>query len=98
MNRTLFALPAALLVSTVTLFATAAPAAAADKCAAAPAQVRELAAAATDAGAAKKAIRYASVGEKICEAGNDRAAAKKFAAAFAALGVDGEQQLALLKR
>lgn len=97
MNRTLFTAPAAFLVSATILFATASPAAAAEKCAAVPTQVREIAATA-DASAAKQALRYVSVGQKLCEAGNDRAAGKKFEAAFAALGVDGEQQLALLKR
>lgn len=97
MNRTLFTLPAAALVSAGILFATAAPAAAASTCAAVPAQVREVAATA-DASAAKQALRFVSIGEKLCEAGNDRAANKKFAAAFSALGIEGEQQLALLKR
>lgn len=97
MNRTFFTLPAAALVSAGILFATAAPAAAAENCAAVPAQVREVAATA-DASAAKQALRFVSIGEKLCEAGNDRAANKKFAAAFSALGIEGEQQLALLKR
>lgn len=97
MNRSLFTAPAAFLVSAGILFATATPAAAAENCAAVPAQVRQVAATA-DAGAAKQALRYVSVGEKLCEAGNDRAANKKFAAAFNALGIEGEQQLALLKR
>jgi hypothetical protein len=97
MNRTLFTAPAAFLVSATILFATATPAVAAEKCAAVPTQVRQVAATA-DASAAKQALRYAAVGEKLCEAGNDRAANKKFEAAFSALGIDGEQQLALLKR
>ncbi len=97
MNRTFFTAPAAFLVSATILFATASPAAAAEKCAVVPAQVRE-AAATADTSAARQALRYVSVGQKLCEAGNDRAANKKFEAAFAALGIDGEQQLALLKR
>lgn len=97
MNRTFFTAPAAFLVSATILFATASPAAAAETCAAVPTQVRQIAATA-DASVAKQALRYVSVGQKLCEAGNDRAANKKFEAAFAALGVDGEQQLALLKR
>ncbi len=97
MNRALITAPAAFLISAATLFATAAPAAAAEQCAAVPTQVRA-AAATADAGAAKQALRFASIGEKLCEAGNDRAANKKFEAAYAALGIDGEQQLALLKK
>lgn len=97
MNRTFFTAPAAFLVSATILFATATPAAAAEKCAAVPTQVRE-AAVTADASAAKQALRYVAVGQKLCEAGNDRAANKKFAAAFTALGIDGEQRLALLKR
>ncbi|MFC3711760.1 hypothetical protein ACFOMD_04210 [Sphingoaurantiacus capsulatus] len=97
MNRALITAPAAFLISATMIFATAAPAAAAERCAAVPTQVRA-AAATADASAAKQALRFASVGEKLCEAGNDRAANKKFEAAFAALGIDGEQQLALLKK
>lgn len=97
MNRTIFTAPAAFLVAGTILFATAAPAAAAESCQAVPAQIRE-AAATADAGTAKRALGYVSIGEKLCEAGNDRAANKKFKAALTALGVDETQQLALLKR
>lgn len=97
MNRSLITAPAALLVATGLLFVTAAPAAAAERCAAVPEQVRQVASTA-DAGAAKKALRFAAIGEKLCDAGNDRAADKKFAAALTALGIEGDQQLALLKR
>ena len=97
MNRTFLTAPAAFLVSAVILLGTAAPAAAAESCAAAPAQIRQ-AAATAEASVAKRALGYVSIGEKLCEAGNDRAANKKFKAAFTALGVDEAQQLALLKR
>ena len=96
MNRTLFTAPAAFLVSAAILFATAAPASAAESCAA-PAEIRT-AAVSADASVAKRALGYASIGEKLCEAGNDRAANKKFKAAMNALGIDPAQQLALLKR
>jgi hypothetical protein len=97
MNRNLITAPAAFLVAATILFGTAAPAAAAESCEAVPAQIRE-AAATADAKAAKRALGYASIGAKLCEAGNDRAANKKFKAALTALGVDETQQLALLKR
>jgi len=97
MNRTFLTAPAAFLVSAVIVLGTAAPAAAADGCTAAPAQIRQ-AAADADASAAKRALGFVTIGEKLCEAGNDRAANKKFKAAFTALGVDASQQVALLKR
>jgi hypothetical protein len=97
MNRTFFTAPAAFLVAGTILFATATPAAAAETCSAVPAQVRE-ASATVDASTAKRALCYASIGEKLCEAGNDRAANKKFKAALTAIGIDETQQLALLKR
>ena len=97
MNRTFFTAPAAFLVAGTILFATATPAAAAETCSAVPAQVRE-ASATVDASTAKRALGYASIGEKLCEAGNDRAANKKFKAALTAIGIDETQQLALLKR
>lgn len=69
------------------LFLAAAPAAADESCSAAPSQLRTVASSA-DAATAKKALGYVSIGEKLCEAGNDRAAGKKFAAAAKALNVD----------
>ena len=97
MNRFLITAPAAFAVSAAILFGTSSPAAAAENCQAVPAQVRE-AAATLDATTARRALGYASIGEKLCEAGNDRAANKKFKAALTAIGVDETQQLALLKR
>ena len=96
MNRTFFTAPAAMLVSGFILFGTASPASAAESCQSVPTQIRE-AAATADASTAKRVLGYASIGEKLCEAGNDRAANKKFKAAFNALGIDEAQQVALLK-
>src|SRR5688500_18599095 len=97
MNRNLITAPAAFLVSAVLLFGAATPAAAGESCQAVPAQIRE-AAASADASSARKALGYASIGEKLCEAGNDRAAGKKFKAVLTALGIDSAQQVAMLKR
>lgn len=66
---------------------TAAPALADEACSTTPAQIRNVAATA-DAAAAKRALGYVSTGEKLCEAGNERAANKKFAAAMKVLNVD----------
>lgn len=87
MNRTFFTAPAAMLVSGFILFGTASPASAAESCQSVPTQIRE-AAATADASTAKRVLGYASIGEKLCEAGNDRAANKKFAAAAKTLNVD----------
>jgi hypothetical protein len=73
--------------SAAALFVAAAPVLAADDCAATPSQLRNIAASA-DAASAKKALGYVSIGEKLCEAGNERAAGKKFAAAAKTLNVD----------
>ena len=99
MNRTLIAAPVAFLVSTGCLFAAAGPAMAAsdERCTTLPGQVRQ-AAATADGSAARQALRYVSIGEKLCEAGNERAATKKFAAAMKTLGLDEAQQFAALKR
>lgn len=83
--RRLFLAPAAVAL-TAGLF-LAAPAFAASDCAATPTQLRA-AAATAEASVAKKALGYVSIGEKLCEAGNDRAANKKFAAAAKTLNVD----------
>jgi hypothetical protein len=99
MNRAFLTFPAALLMSAGLMFVTAAPASAAtaEACTTVPAQVRQ-AVATVDAGTARRALGYVSTGEKLCEAGNERAANKKFKAALNALGVAESQQLALLKR
>ncbi len=98
MYRTLITAPLAILVSTGFLLAAAGPAAAQDeRCTTLPEQAR-VAVQSVDAGTAKQALRYIATGEKLCEAGNEREAAKKFAAALKLAGPAGEQQLAALKR
>ena len=98
MNRLFVTAPVAFLVSAGFLFAAAGPAMAADaRCQAYPVQLRE-AAATAHVGRAKAALRQISVGEKLCEAGNERAGVKKFTAAMKTLGIEEAQQLAVLKR
>lgn len=99
MNRLLLTVPAALLVSTGFLFAAAGPAMAApdERCAVLPAQLRD-AAGNAETRTARKALGYISIGEKLCEAGNERAAAKKFTAAMKTLGVEQAEQIATLQR
>src|SRR5688572_17926149 len=99
MNRAFLTFPAAVLISAGLMFVTAAPASAAtaEACVTVPAQVRQ-AVATVDAGTARRALGYVATGEKLCEAGNERAANKKFRAALTAVGVAESQQLALLKR
>ena len=88
MRRLFVAAPAAIALTAGLFLVTATPAFAADEaCAATPAQLRTIAATA-DAAAAKRALGYVSIGEKLCEAGNERAAGKKFAAAMKTLNVD----------
>jgi hypothetical protein len=94
MNRMFATAPLAFLVSTGFLFAAAGPAMAADaRCATLPMQLRELAVTA-DPSSARKALGYVSIGEKLCEAGNERAGVKKFTAAMRTLGTQEAQQLA----
>ncbi len=69
------------------LFGAAAPASADETCTATSSQLRSVAATA-DVAAAKKALGFVSIGEKLCDQGADRAAGKKFAAAAKALNVD----------
>ena len=69
------------------LLLTAAPALADEACNTTPAQIRN-AATTADANTAKRALGYVTIGEKLCEAGNERAANKKFAAAMKVLNVD----------
>ncbi|WP_416908815.1 MAG: hypothetical protein ACMVO5_04175 [Polymorphobacter sp.] len=82
-NRSLIALAAAGLA------AISSPAFAEDAsvCMESPAAIRAAAATAEPA-KAKKALRYAAVGEQLCDAGGRREAAKKFAAAAKALDTD----------
>jgi len=69
------------------LFLAAAPVSADESCSTTSSQLRSVAATA-DAAAAKKALGFVSIGEKLCDQGADRAAGKKFAAAAKALNVD----------
>jgi hypothetical protein len=86
MRRFLIAAPAAFALTAGLL--VAAPAFAKDEaCATTPAQLRNIVTTA-DATAAKQALRYIATGEKLCEAGADREAGKKFAAAMKVLNVD----------
>lgn len=87
--RNLIAAPVALAVSAAFLGFAAGPATAAtvDACETAPAALRSAAATATPAIAKK--VRYnVATGEALCAARADREAAKKFAIAAKALGVD----------
>jgi hypothetical protein len=95
MNRAFLTFPAAVLMSAGLMFVTAAPASAAtaETCATVPTQVRQ-AVTTVDAGTARRALGYVAIGEKLCEAGNERAANKKFGAAIRAIGMPESQQLA----
>jgi hypothetical protein len=94
MNRALFTAPMAMLVSAGFLFAAAGPAAASDDaCAVQPSELRA-AASTVDNDAARQALRNVVIGEKLCEAGNERAAAKKFAAAGRVLQGAGAAEFA----
>lgn len=84
MRRFLITAPAAILLTAG--LATAPALAKKETCTAEGTQLRGQAATA-DAAAAKQALRYIATGEKLCEAGNERAAGKKFAAAAKALNV-----------
>jgi len=95
MNRAFVTTPIALLVSAGFMLAAAGPAAAADpRCTTLPAQARA-AAQTADPSTARSALRHIATGEKLCEAGNEREAGKKFAAAFKTLGVEPVQVAAV---
>lgn len=87
MRRLFVAAPAAIALTAGLFLVTATPAFANETCATTPAQLRTVAAT-VDASTAKRALRYVATGEALCDAGNDRAAEKKFAAAMKALNVD----------
>ncbi len=93
MRPTLFALPLVLAASAVALHPTPASAKAGERCATMPAQIRA-AAAKAEPGAASAALRHLGVGEQLCQAGNERAAAKKFRAASQELGIGEPDKLA----
>lgn len=97
MNRILFAAPIAFAVSALFLGATVSPAYANDAaCNAMPENIRSIAASA-DAKLAKKALGYTRTGELLCDAGNERAAQKKFEAAYKTLGVAEAEYAQLAK-
>ncbi|HET9638282.1 MAG TPA: hypothetical protein VFP12_03665 [Allosphingosinicella sp.] len=86
--RNFIATLAGLLVAATVAF-TAAPAAAADvRCEAMPQQVRS-ALAGAEKGVAQNAARRLRLGEALCRANNQRAAAKEFQAALKLLGANG---------
>jgi len=98
MNRILITAPLALVVSTLFIAASVSPAAANDDaiCSAMPQNIRSVAATA-DAAVAKKALKYTRTGEMLCEAGNDRAAKKKFEVAFETLGTSATEYAEVAK-
>jgi len=87
MNRSLIAIPAAIAVTVFTLGISTPAFAQVDACSAAPGALRA-AAAAVDTSVAKKALGNIATGEKLCEAGNELAASRKFKVAAKALNVD----------
>jgi len=77
-----------ILIAALAAGFAAAPALANDKaCETTPAQLRTIASTA-DASTARNALRHIATGEKLCEAGNERQAGKKFVAAMKLLNVD----------
>lgn len=104
MNRAFLTAPLAIVVSSVFMFAAAGPASASASASAGDqtctARYGEIRAAAltAEAAVARQAFRQLDIGVKLCEAGNARAAGKKFAAAARTLGIDDDQQLAARQR
>jgi hypothetical protein len=94
MNRLLLTAPLAILVSSTFLFAAAGPAAAKPADCTLPAAELRTTAASVETDVARQALRHVDIGEKLCDAGNDRAAVKKFAAAARVLGIAGNGQFA----
>lgn len=98
MNRIFFTAPLALIASAIFVTVSVGPAAAANDevCSAMPQSIRTIAAGA-DASVAKKALKYTRTGELLCEAGNERAARKKFEVAFKTLGTSATEYAAVAK-
>ena len=91
MNRIFVIAPLALVVSTFFLAASVSAAAAGEAaCSTMPQSIRSIAANA-DAAVAKKALKYSKTGVLLCEAGNERAAQKKFEIAFKTLGTSATE-------
>ena len=97
MNRVLVTLPLAFVASAFFISASVTPARAADAaCTAMPANIRSVAEKG-DAEAAKKALKLVRTCELLCDAGNERAARKKFEGAYKTLGVAEEEYAQLAK-
>lgn len=97
MNRVLVTLPLALVASAFFVTASITPAhASAGACAAMPANIRSVAEKG-DADTAKKALKLVRTGELLCDAGNERAAKKKFESAYKTLGVAEAEYAELAK-
>ena len=93
MRSMMISLPLLLSASAVALVPAPAAAKSGERCATMPAQIRA-AAAKADPAAASSALRHLGVGEQLCRAGNERAAAKKFRAASEQLGHTEPAELA----
>ncbi len=97
MNRVLVTLPLALVASAFFVTASINPANASEgACAAMPADIRTVADKG-DADTAKKALKLVRTGELLCDAGNERAAKKKFESAYKTLGVAEAEYAQLAK-
>ena len=91
MIRTIFIAAAALAASLTVGLVSAPPAYAADElCETMPAEIRAAVQGADDR-SARRALAKADIGAALCEAGNERAAKKKFAEAVKALDLDPKQ-------
>jgi hypothetical protein len=86
MRSTLFTLTAALAAAGLTAIAGPASAAGDARCSTLPAQVRAKLAGA-DSASASAATRRLKLGEQLCRANNERAAAREFQVALKLLGV-----------
>lgn len=97
MNRVLVTLPLAFVASAFFVSASITPAHASEgACAAMPANIRSVAEKG-DADTAKKALKLVRTGELLCDAGNERAAKKKFEGAYKTLGVAEAEYAELAK-
>jgi hypothetical protein len=87
MNRIFLTAPLALAASVLFISASINPAAADEAfCTTMPQQIKDYAAKTPDQSAVRKAMKYSHTGVLLCEAGNERAAKKKFETAFKTLG------------
>ncbi len=87
----ILSIAAAVFVTSMTLGATFSPVHAAEtQCETMPADIRA-AAQSANVDDARRALSKAEIGEALCEAGNERAARKKFAQAIKSLGISKEE-------